>query len=195
MEQLFFGDLAPWFSIPALLGTGFFTIRIVLMFFTGGDMDLHIEDGTDVDFDHGDSEAAFKVLSVQAISAFLMGFGWGGLGAYRGWGLPAIASAPVGFLFGSGMMWILGKLLWIISRMQTSGTIDISAALLQEGKVYTAIPSKGTGRGVVRVVVDDRLRYYNAESEGESIESQTKVRVTNVDQETNTVTVTKVEGS
>ena len=35
MEQLFFGDFAPWFSVPALIGSGFFLIRTLLMFVTG----------------------------------------------------------------------------------------------------------------------------------------------------------------
>ena len=194
MEQLFFGDLAPWFSVPALVGTGFFLIRTLLMFVTGAEMDLHVDDGAGFDLDHGDTEGAFKVLSLQAISAFMMGFGWGGLGAYRGWGLPALLSVPIAFAFGAGMMWLLARLLTLITRMQSSGTIDLSAALLQEGTVYTAIPAKRTGKGVVRLVVDDHLRYYQAMSDGEPLSSKTKVRVTEINQDNNTVTVTKVEG-
>jgi hypothetical protein len=82
-----------------------------------------------------------------------------------------------------------------ISGMQASGTVDISGALLQEGTVYTAIPARGNGKGMVRVVIDDRLRYYNAVSDGAAIDSQSRVRVTEVNSDTNSVVVTKVEGS
>lgn len=193
MEQLFFGDFAPWFAVPALVGTGFFLVRTVMMFVTGAEMDLHVEDGAGFDLDHGDTEGSFKVLSLQAISAFMMGFGWGGLGAYRGWGLPALMSVPIGFAFGAGMMWILAKMFGWITRMQTSGNINLASALLREGTVYTQIPARGTGKGVVKVVVDEHLRYYNAVSDGDPIDTHSKVRVTEINQETNTVTVTAVK--
>ncbi len=192
MQELFFGDLAPWFTVPALVGTGFFFIRTLLMFVTGAEMDLHVDDGAGFDLDHGDTEGSFKVLSLQAISAFMMGFGWGGLGAYRGTGLPALLSVPIGFGFGVGMMWILAKLFRWIMRMQTSGNINLSSALLREGTVYAQIPAGG--KGVVKVVVDDRLRYYNAVSDSESIDTNAKVRVTEINQDDNTVIVTEVKG-
>jgi hypothetical protein len=195
MNELFFGGFAPWFTVPALVGTGFFLVRLLLMLGFGHGLDIHADDGSGFDLEHGDTEGAFKVLSVQAISAFLMGFGWGGLGAYRGWGLPALVSGPVGFVFGATMMWILAKMFRWISGMQASGTVDISGALLQEGTVYTAIPARGNGKGMVRVVIDDRLRYYNAVSDGAAIDSQSRVRVTEVNSDTNSVVVTKVEGS
>ncbi len=191
MEQLFFGDLAPWFTVPALVGSGFFLIRTLLMFVTGAEMDLHVDDGAGFDLDHGDTEGSFKVLSLQAISAFMMGFGWGGLGAYRGTGLPAIISVLIGFAFGVGMMWILAKLLGWIMRMQTTGNINISSALLREGTVYAQIPAGG--KGVVKVVVDDHLRYYRAVSDGGPIETNTRVRVTEINQDDNMVIVTAVK--
>jgi hypothetical protein len=182
-----------WFTVPALIGTAFFIIRTILMLILGhGAGDFHVEDGTAFDLDHGDSGSAFKILSIQAIGAFLMGFGWGGLGAYRGWGLPVAASVPVGLVVGSAMVWVLGRLLRWIAGLQSSGTVAISAALYEEGVVYTAIPASGSGRGVVRVVVDDRLRYYNAITGGDAIESQARVRVTEINAD-NTVTVTRVE--
>lgn len=193
MDELFFGERAVWFTVPALIGTAFFIIRTILMLILGhGAGDFHVEDGAAFDLDHGDSGSAFRILSIQAIGAFLMGFGWGGLGAYRGWGLPVVASVPVGFVVGSAMVWVLGRLLRWIAGLQSSGTVAISAALYEEGVVYTAIPGDHSGRGVVRVVVDDRLRYYNAVTGGDAIESQARVRVTEINPD-NTVTVTRVE--
>ena len=189
MQDLLFGDNALWFTVPAVAGTVFFVFRLITML-AFGHGDWHLDDATSLDLDHADSTSAFKVLSVQAVAAFLMGFGWGGLGAYRGWGLPALASVPVGFAVGTGMMWILGKLLRWIARLQSSGTMDTSAALHEEGIVYTAVPAQGAGRGVVRVVVDERMRYYQAVSEREALPSQTRVRVIGINAD-NSVTVTK----
>ena len=189
MGELFFGDLAPWFSVPALAGTLFFLLRMA-MSLVGGDGD---DGGLDVDIDHGDighdhSSGAFKFLSIQAISAFAMGFGWGGLAAYRGTGIPALLSVPVGIAFGSFMMWLLARLLRWITRMQASGTIGIGAALDEEGTVYATVPGERAGRGTVRVVLDQRMRYYPAVTDGPALPTATPIRVVGINED-NTLTV------
>lgn len=191
MADLFFSGNALWFTVPALAGTFFFMLRLVLMLVTGAGDGLHLDHDVAMDVDHPDSSSAFKLFSVQAISAFMMGFGWGGLGAYRGWGLPALLSVPVGIAVGGGMMWILAKLLSWIMRMQSSGTLEMGSALYEEGTVYIAIPPSRSGRGTVRVVINERMQYYHAVTEGEAIPSQSPVRVTAVNDD-NTVTVERI---
>jgi hypothetical protein len=83
MMELLFGGGAALFGVTAVLGTRFFLGRVVPMLSGGLGDALH--GGIDVDAghaagavtDHTDSSSAFKVLSLQAIAAFLMGFGWG----------------------------------------------------------------------------------------------------------------------
>jgi hypothetical protein len=108
MQELILGPVAIWFGVPALVGTVFFSLRMALMLIGGADadagFDVDVNFDVDVDFDvdvgdvdaisetggdPGDSTQAFKALSVQAIAAFVMGFGWAGLGALSGlgWGL------------------------------------------------------------------------------------------------------------
>ena len=86
------------FTIPALLGTMVFLIRMGLMAIGGigegldgaGDMDVAVDIDVDADVDlgaeveSGDSTHAFTLLSVQSVGAFLMGFVWGGLGGLLG---------------------------------------------------------------------------------------------------------------
>src|SRR5690606_32099141 len=100
--ELFFGDNAIRFAIPALAGTVFFALRCALML---------VGAAADVDADISDSGEAFELLSLQTIAAFAMGFGWGGLGALRGFGWDPPASLVVGLLVGAGMVWLLGLLL------------------------------------------------------------------------------------
>jgi hypothetical protein len=203
MLDLLLGGGAALFGVPALVGTLFFLVRVGLMLF-GGASDLHHDfvldvsggdAGGDVSGDvsgdaggHTDSSAAFKILSIQAIAAFLMGFGWGGLGAVRGWGLPAIAGVGVGLVTGSGMMWLLGKMLTLIARMQSSGTQPMEAALYEEGTVYVTVPARRGGHGSVRVVVDERLQYYPAVTEGDALATGTAVRITGINED-HTLTV------
>jgi len=191
MGELFFTGQALWFTVPAVAGTFFFMARLVLMLVTGTGDALHLDHDIAMDVDHPDSSSAFKLFSVQAISAFLMGFGWGGLGAYRGWGLPALLSVPVGIAVGGGMMWILAKLLTWIMRLQASGTLDMSSALFEEGTVYIAVPAGRTGKGTVRVVINERMQYYHAVTDGQAIPSQSPVRISAVNDD-NTVTVERI---
>lgn len=197
--DLFFGPVAIWFGVPALVGTVFFTLRMVLML-AGGDAD---SGGVDADFDLADADSigesgdvddssgAFKILSLQAISAFSMGFGWGGLGAYRGSGWSPAASVLVGLTAGVAMMWLLARLLRLVFRLQSSGNLPTYQALEAEGSVYAQIPGARTGRGEVRVVMGDRERYYRAVTEGEAIPTGARIRVVSINDDDNSVTVTE----
>jgi hypothetical protein len=196
MLDVLLGGNAALFGVPALLGTLFFLGRLVLMF-VAGDGDLHQDVGLHIDAatgdvaGHTDSSSAFKILSLQAVAAFLMGFGWGGLGIVRGWGWPVLAGVGVGIVTGSAMAWILGKLLLWISRMQSSGTQPMEAALYEEGVVYVKVPERRLGRGVVRVVVDERLQYYPAVTDGPALHSQAAVRITAINDD-HSLTVERV---
>ena len=89
------------------------------------------------------------------------------------------------------MVWLLGKLLEGVYRLQSSGTVSINSALGVEGSVYIAIPPHRSGRGRVRLVVDDRERFYNAVTDDDAIESHARIRIMEVNDD-NTVTVTRV---
>jgi hypothetical protein len=197
MLDVLLGGNAALFGVPALLGTLFFLGRLVLMF-VAGDGDLNQDIGIHVDVGHPgdaaghtDSSSAFKILSLQAIAAFLMGFGWGGLGVVRGWGWPVLAGVAAGVVTGSAMAWVLGKLLLWISRMQSSGTQPMESALYEEGVVYVKVPERRLGRGVVRVVVDERMQYYPAVTDGSALDSQAAVRITAINDD-HTLTVERV---
>lgn len=209
MTELFFGGNAGLFTATAVLGTFFFVTRLTLMLIGGADWSAHGDVGVDVDVDVDvgghlgggdaadvdaqghDSTEAFKVLSLQSMAAFFMGFGWGGLGALKGAGWNLGVSIIFAVTVGVAMMWTLGKLMSMLRRLDVAGNVEIAQALLAEGTAYTAIPARGEGRGEVRVVIDDRARFYRAVSEDDvPIESHTRIRVTSVNED-NTVTVTR----
>lgn len=206
--ELFFGNNAAWFSVPAFIGTVFFTLRLGLMLLGGdghGDADLHVDTDfghvdadlghVDADLGHeGHSGSAFQVLSVQSVAAFMMGFGWGGLGGLKGAGWDPTTSLAFGVALGAGMVWLLAKLFEAVYRLQSSGNIRIDAALGTEGSVYVAIPPHREGRGRVRLVIGNRERFYNAVTDDDTIASKVRVRVTSVNDD-NTITVTRAQQS
>ena len=192
MQDLIFGPVTVWFGVPAVVGTLFFTIRLLLMF-VGGDAEM---DGGDAevgaDAGDGDSTQTFKVLSIQAIASFLMGFGWGGLGALRGSGWPLPIAIAFGIVAGLGMVWLLARLLRFVYGLQSSGTLPLFHALESEGTVYAGIPAEGDGAGEVRLVIGERERYYKATTDGLALERGTRVRVIAVDENGSSVKVEPV---
>ncbi|MBL8876701.1 MAG: NfeD family protein [Phycisphaerae bacterium] len=189
MLELFFGDNAGYFALPAALGTAFFLFRLVFLMLGhahGMDFDSH------VDPSHPDPGEAFKLLSLQSVSTFSMGFGWGGLGAYRGGGMSWQTSVLVAIVAGVGMVWLLALMLKAVFDMQQSGNITLDSALGGEGEVYVSIPAAGQGSGQVRLVLNERMRIVNAKSEGQAIGSTQRVRVVRVHQD-NTVGVVALD--
>ncbi len=194
MAALFATD-ALLFTVPALLGTLVFVLRIGLMMIGIGDTDIDVDVDVDMDvdvdsgLDGGDSTDAFSFISIQSIAAFIMGFGWGGLiGLTFEWGTAM--SVLCGVAFGVFLMWILGMMLKGIYSLQNSGTVQVSDAVGGEGMVYANVPASGEGRGQVRVVIRERARICNAVTEGEALPTNTRVRITRVDSD-NTLTIVK----
>ena len=196
METLF-EQPAVWFSVPAFAGTAVFALRLVLMLFAGDAGDGAIEMDADVDFDVGDGGDhldpghSFEILSVQAIAAFLMGFGWAGLGGLNGAGWGVTASIASGVVGGVLMAWILAMLLRWMYSLESTGTVSIQAALGVEGEVYANVPARGEGHGQVRVVMGSRQRIYNAVSDGDALPTSSRVRVSEVSSD-RTLTVHKL---
>jgi len=191
--DMFLSGQAAWFGVPALIGTAIFAIRMVLMLVGGhaggldldhGGADLH----TGGDADAHDAAGAFKALSIQSIMAFAMGFGWAGLGALHGANQSLMISTLIGVGGGVLMCWLLFILLRGVYALQSSGNINLDAAIGREGDVYVTVPAKGQGRGQVRLVLSERQRIYNAESDGEALPSQARCRVVRINED-NSVTV------
>jgi len=206
MLDLFLSESAGWFAVPAILGTFFFTLRLVLMLIGGagdsgdfGDADIDFDVDVDADFDtgdapvdHSDPSQAFKVLSIQAIAGFLMGFGWAGLGAYRSADMGVPTSVVIGLVGGGFMVWLLGLMMKIMRDFESSGNISIRTTIGRSGVVYITVPAKGSGRGQVKVTLDNnRQRIFNAVTEGEELTTTTAVTITKAN-DNNTITVTKV---
>lgn len=189
MFQVLFGDHAPWFTGPALIGTAFMLFRFLLLSIAGG---ADVDAGDDVGIDHHAHGAeGLKLFSVQTVIAFFMGFGWAGLIGYRGleWGIPA--SIAIGAVGGTFMMWLMAFLLRAALELQSSGNVHAQSAVGLEGTVYVTIPSGGGGAGQVMLVIGDKQRTFRAVSAEEELPRNARVRVLAVNGD-NSLTVAKV---
>jgi hypothetical protein len=187
MWDTLFADGAAWFSVPAIAGTAVFLLKITFMMIGVDDADI----GSDpIDVHHGDATDAFKILSIQSIAAFCMGFGWGGVAALHGlhWSWPTSVAAGIGC--GLILMYVLALGLKGMHDMQSSGNVTLDMVNGAQGRVYISVPEDGRGRGQVRLVVGTTEKIVQAVSADGPLPTGTAVRVTAVNED-NTVTVVR----
>lgn len=166
----------------AIVTTFFLFLQLLLMLlgFDGdGDVDFDADVGVD---GHG---SGMGVLSVRSVTAFLTGFGWGGVIALRQ-GLSLVASAAVATLCGAALMATVVVLMRLLYGMRYEGSLDYRNAIGVVGNVYLPIPGDMAGPGQVEVLVQGRLAVVQAFTRSpEKLPNHTPVRVVDtLDQQT-----------
>ncbi|GJM18448.1 MAG: hypothetical protein DHS20C14_06610 [Phycisphaeraceae bacterium] len=180
-----FANGAIWFTVPALAGTLFLVLQLVVGEL-GGDLDADLD--VDVSSDTGGAE--FRALSLQSLSAFALGGGWMGLAALKVLHWDFTWAALLGVAAGVGVAWVMVWLLRTMLKVQSSGNIALTDTIGEHGTVYISVPPSGQGSGRVRVLVAKRAREYNAvQHGGETLATHTSVRVKDVDRSANAVVV------
>lgn len=160
--EAFYNSLSPVqkvFLFCALVGGIIFVVRIVLMAIGLSDHDV---DGGSLDHidGHGDSDTSFKLFSLHGLTCFFMMFGLVGLGLSRQFWVPDIIAAAIGTIAGLFTFWVIARLFSSMTKLQSDGTLKLSNAIGQQGKVYLTIPAQGTGQ--VQVAFQGRLMIYDA---------------------------------
>ncbi|HYD01131.1 MAG TPA: NfeD family protein [Phycisphaerales bacterium] len=174
-----FQSPAVWFTLPALLGTGIFVLKLGAVLIG---LDHHGDspgaDGHGHDTgDAVDATGSFKLVSVQAAFGFIMGFGWSGLVCLKAFDWTPSISVLGALVGGSAFGLLVAALLHATRKLETSGNVNMSAAIGHEAVVYATVPAKGGGRGQVRLVIGTRDRIVQATSEGPSIKTGDRVKV------------------
>jgi membrane protein implicated in regulation of membrane protease activity len=168
------------FLACAVAGGLMFLLRTVLQM-VGHHGDIALHGGVDVHIGagSGDSDAGFQILTLQGITVFIMMFGLAGLSFNAGMRIGSLLSIAGAFVVGSIALWIIAKLMFAMSKMESSGTLDMRNAVGQEGTVYLHIPPNGTGKA--RVIVQGRLMVFDAVSSAkDEIKSDERVIVVDV---------------
>jgi membrane protein implicated in regulation of membrane protease activity len=155
-----------------------------LLLFAGSMFGGHDFDHAGVDTEHAPmagAEGAVKVLSVRAMVAFAVGFGWAGvLFVDEGFSL----TATIGIAMGVGLLFmamIYGVMRFMIS-LRADGTLDYANALGLEGKVYVTIPAARSGDGQIELLLQGRLTTITAVTESaQPLPPHTPVRVAAVE--------------
>jgi hypothetical protein len=105
---------------------------------------------------HGDHPSGLGLLSIRTVTAFFVGFGWGGA-IILNHGHSVLAAIAGGM--GIGLVFLLATAFLIrnLLRLQSSGNLDYRNALGIIGTVYTTIPAAEAGGGQLELVLQGRL--------------------------------------
>ena len=162
----------------------FFSLIFLWQFFasmiglSGGEMDVEVEADVDIDVgggldldaieagsleEAGETMAAFKVLSLRAIIAFCMLFGWAG-GMYMERGVPTSYAILYATGWGLAGWLVVSLMMYGMRKLTESGTQKLNTCVGTRGSVYMDISAGGAGE--VRVLVSGVISTVKARSAG-----------------------------
>lgn len=125
--------------------------------FNGGSDIGEISDAADMGssnhFSDGGNPADFSImsmLSLQGIVTFLTVMGWTSIVAI-GSGTPAFPGILVGAALGLLAMYAAAKMIHASRKLTENGTLNLSNAIGETGRVYIPIPASGTGKITMNV--------------------------------------------
>lgn len=137
-----FNELAskdPIFWFCALAGSGMFVIQFILTLFGADNPD---------DLETANADAGqFKWLSKQAVTGFIMLFGWVGLTCKNEFALSGLSASLFGCAGGSVAIFITAFIFKSARKLRSSGTVfRIEDAIGKEATIYQRIPRGGIGK-------------------------------------------------
>ncbi len=132
---------------------------------------IGIGDGADSDFDVDnadfDGEAdfgegfGFHFFSFRGLVAFFAVMGWTGYALLSN-GVKEWLSIVIAVAAGLLMMALVALAFYYMSKLQSSGNIDIRNAIGKSGTVYMTVPANRGGSGKINAVVQEKYGEFDA---------------------------------
>lgn len=170
--------LHDFFLYSAIAGGALFVVQLALSAVGAGDADIDIGGHHGDVTGHSSADTAFKLLSLQGLTAFFAMFGLVGLALYEESRVGPTFSVLGAMIGGSLTTWLISKIFRAAKKLEGSGTIDLQNALGLTGTVYLGIGPQKPGK--VTLTMAGRLLTLDAVSAGQTLETGTEVRVVRV---------------
>ena len=175
-------DLQRIFAFIGIPATLVLIVQTVLLLFGIGDGD----DPTDIDGDgipDGDTgDDGLTLFSVRGIVGMFCIAGWSGI-VFIDLGLSSATAIVLALLCGAAALFGIAYLMKAVLKLQSNGTIQLGSAVGKTGQVYIPIPPKGTGRGKINIVVQDRYVELDAVTDSDdTLRTGETVRVISTDE-------------
>lgn len=171
-----------WFC--ALAGSGMFLIQLILNLFG-------VFDSDDLDANDGGDVRKFKWLSLQAISGFLMMFGWTAITCHKEFEFNSLITNLISLTTGLLVIFTTSSIFKVAKKLQSTGNVfKVDDVIGKEALVYQRIPKEGLGK--VSVSVQHFTHEIDAISHNQQeIHSFTRVQIIKK-RDDNTVIVTAI---
>ena len=142
----------------AVLGSVFFVFQLLMTLFGGGG-EHDFDDGSFEVQDHdGFDLHGLKLLSVKGLISFVTFFGWAGwFWGERGW-----VGLLLAFLCGFLMMFLTALSLWVLLKLQQSGTVTAKDCVGRSATVYVSIPAGRQPGGQITIALPGGTRQSRA---------------------------------
>lgn len=161
------------------LAASLFQVLVFLGSLVSGHELDHSTDSEGSGTDHG-----IKILSVRAVVAFFVGFGWAGVLFLTDGRSLAVVTA-IALFAGMIFMAVIFLIMRFLMALRANGTMDYANAVGQSGHVYVTIPARHAGPGQVEIMIQGRLTTALAVTEySESLAPQTPILVESIEGQT-----------
>ncbi|MFH0944024.1 MAG: hypothetical protein V2A76_02400 [Planctomycetota bacterium] len=167
----------------SIIGGGILALQVIMVLIGFSDTDADLDGDLDMDGGaeaHADAaDAFFKVLTFKTLVAFVTFFGLSGMASTRG-GVSAVPTLMISVASGSAALYIVAWLMAGLSKLQSSGNVDLRNSIGSAAKVYLSIPGNHQGRGKVTVAVQGRTVEAKAVTAGKELKTGSMVRIVGV---------------
>ncbi|NLW74222.1 MAG: hypothetical protein GX057_04920 [Clostridiales bacterium] len=167
------------FALIAISSTVVIIIQTILLLIglgDGGDADVD-GDGVVDDVD-GDGLALFSIRGIMTMLAVM---GWSGM-ALLETSLPEGVSIFIAILLGLVMLVLMAYIMKLISKLQSSGNIDVGNTIGKVAQVYIPIAPNGQKAGKVTLTVQEKYTEFDAiTTSNQTLKTGAYVRVVAVD--------------
>ena len=169
----------------ALIASLIFLI-VVITSFIGGDTGELGEVDSEIDADTG---IGFQFITFKNLIGFFTIFGWSGIACIDA-NLDKSITIVISIICGLVMMTIMAAMFYYMSKLNDSGTLNISNAINTIGEVYLTIGARRSKIGKVQVKIQGTLRELDALSDSETdLKTGTVIKV--IDTTSNGILIVK----
>ena len=156
-------DLAQ--QIFALVGIGATVILLIqtvmLLFGLDDDADVDFDGEADLDVDLEGSGDGLAFFSVRGIVAMLAILGWTGV-VFLGTDMPRALAIALAIVCGLLTLVAMAYIMRAISRLQSSGNIDVGNCIGKVGQVYIPVKPGTSAPGKVNITVQGTYSEFSA---------------------------------
>lgn len=149
------GNIWKIYYYIGLFATILFILKLLIFSITGGDSEVSGDFNTETDTD-----CSFNFLSLQAIIAFFMGFGWMGYAGLHQLSMGQIKSFAYAVIAGLIFFFASVFLMFGVKKLEKTIKKDKSSAVGKLGKAYTKFAPDGKGQ--IEIEINGQLTISDA---------------------------------